>query len=264
MEQGHLPERQDDNRSGLEIVSILQQLGTDEVAQVAGFLLGLRQLASAQLDQIEAALGAEVVLLYHKTSRMQQLSDLLRVGTGAHTRGEADEENLRKMLIGMVDDVRVVQICLAKQLSLLRSCKSENVEFQKMQAELTRDVYAPLANRLGIWQLKWELEDLSFRYLNPNTYKTLARALEEKRYDREQYIQQLVSEIESILEVSGIEADVQGRPKHIFSIWKKMQRKDLEFRQLWDIRGVRILLTDVEDCYTVLSHFHSMWKHLFF
>jgi GTP pyrophosphokinase len=240
-----------DNRHGLEIVSILQEMGTDEVAQIAGFLLGVQQLAPEQLEQIEATLGVEVVSLYDNTSRIQHLSDLLRVGTAAHSRGEADE-----------DDVRVVQICLAKQLSLLRFCKSETVEFQKKEAERTRDVYAPLANRLGIWQLKWELEDLSFRYLNPNTYKTLARALEEKRRDREQYIQQLVAEIKNNLEVAGIEADVQGRPKHIFSIWKKMQRKDLEFRQLWDIRGVRILVSDVEECYAVLSRIHSMWEHI--
>jgi GTP pyrophosphokinase len=222
----------------------------------------LQQLESEQLDQIEAALGVDVVLLYNNTRRIQQLSDLVEVGTVTHTRGEADEENLRKMLIGMVDDVRVVQICLANQLSLLRSCKSETIEFQKALAERTRDVYAPLANRLGIWQLKWELEDLSFRYLNPNTYKTLARALEEKRYDREQYINQLVSEIKTCLDDTGIEADVQGRPKHIFSIWKKMQRKDLEFKQLWDIRGVRILVSDVEECYAALSKIHSKWEHV--
>ncbi len=248
--------------SGVQMVGVLQNLEMDAVGLMAGLLQGFMPLSDLESEHIETNFGADVIKLYRSINRMRQLSDLLSVGDPDRSRVETDEENLRKMLIAMVDDVRVVQICLANQLILLRASKSKTVEFQKFQARLTQDVYAPLANRLGIGQLKWELEDLAFRYLHPDTYHALASALQEKRPAREQYIARLVSEIQTHLKDATINAEVQGRPKHIHSIWKKMQRKDLEFEQLWDLRGVRILVHNVEQCYSALSAIHSAWKHV--
>lgn len=248
--------------SGLQVVAVLQDLEMDVVGLMAGLLQGFIPLSDSEAERIETHFGGEVIKLYLSINRMRQLSDLLSIGEAGRGRAETDEENLRKMLIAMVDDVRVVQICLANQLILLRTAQAKTVEFQKFQAQLTHDVYAPLANRLGIWQLKWELEDLAFRYLQPDTYHALANALKEKRPAREQYIARLVAEIQTHLAKLAINAEVQGRPKHIHSIWKKMQRKGLEFEQLWDLRGVRILVDNVEQCYSVLSAIHSLWKHV--
>ena len=161
----------------------------------------------------------------------------------------------------MVDDVRVAVIFLSGHLQKLRSCKEASAETRHRYAIDGRELVAPLANRLGLWQLKWEIEDLSFRYLNPNSYKTLARALEEKRTHREKYIQRLVDSIERDLLDQGIGSQVHGRAKHIYSIWKKMQKKGLEFTQLWDLRALRIVVSDIEECYQALGLIHSQWDH---
>ncbi len=248
--------------SGLQMVGVLQDLEMDAVGLMAGLLQGFMPLSDSESERVETQFGAEVIKLCRSINRMRQLSDLLSVGIPGRSRAETDEENLRKMLIAMVDDVRVVQICLANQLILLRASKSKTAEFQKFQARLTQEVYAPLANRLGIGQLKWELEDLAFRYLHPDTYHALARALQEKRPARERYIARLASAIQTRLRAAAITAEVQGRPKHIYSIWKKMQRKDLEFEQLWDLSGMRILVDNVEQCYSALSAIHSAWKQV--
>ena len=251
--------------SGRQLVAILQGLDMDRVGLLAGLLQhlldGLAPLSEIESKHVKAYFGAEVIALYHSTNRMRQLSDLLSA-SGSGRSVATDEENLRKMLITMVDDVRVVQICLANQLVLLRLSKAKAVEFQQQQARLTRYVYAPLANRLGIGQLKWELEDFAFRYLQPKTYHALAEELEEKRHVREHYIEQLVAKIQNRFREADIDAEVHGRPKHIYSIWKKMQRKDLEFKQLWDIRGIRVLVHNVADCYATLSVIHALWKHI--
>ena len=251
--------------AGMQLVAILHGLGMNRDGVLAGLLQSLTDglaFSEAESALAKAHFGAPVMALHHSIDRMRQLSDSLGVGVQGRSRAETDEENLRKMLITMVDDVRVVQICLANQLVLLRWSKSKAVEWQKLQARLTRNVYAPLANRLGIGQIKWELEDLAFRYLHSNTYHLLAQALEEKRQVREAYIERLVTQLQAHFSESGIDAEIHGRPKHIYSIWKKMQRKDLEFKQLWDIRGVRILVHSIEDCYSALSVVHSIWKHI--
>ncbi len=248
--------------SALQVVDITRQLGMDQTGLVVSFLLSFDLFSASVIASMGENFGVEVAELYRSAKRMQELSSLLSVEPAHRLDEKENEENLRKMLIAMVDDVRVVQICLAGQLNILRSARYATAEYQKFQAKLARDVYAPLANRLGIWQLKWEMEDYSFRYMHPHAYKTLADALEEKRHAREQYIARRESEISRILNHAGIEADVQGRPKHIYSIWKKMQRKNLEFTQLWDLRGMRILVRSVEDCYSVLSAIHTTWKHI--
>jgi GTP pyrophosphokinase len=174
------------------------------------------------------------------------------------TRGQGSE-GLRRLLLAMVRDLRVVPILLARQLARMRLATSRPEDERRRLAALTRDIHAPLANRLGIWQLKWELEDLAFRFLEPATYQQIARLLDEKRADRERYVAQVRDVLDDALRAQGIEADVVGRPKHIYSIWKKMQRKGVPIGELYDLRAVRVLVDDVAACYAALGVVHSTW-----
>ncbi|HVF34766.1 MAG TPA: HD domain-containing protein, partial [Candidatus Saccharimonadia bacterium] len=168
-------------------------------------------------------------------------------------------EGLRRLLLAIVRDLRVVFILLARQLARMRRAHALDERERRELAQLSADIHAPLANRLGIWQLKWELEDLAFRHLQPETYKRVARLLDERRGDRERWIESSIAQLRHALGAAGIDADVAGRPKHIFSIWKKMQRKEVEFDHLYDIRAVRILVADVGTCYAALGVVHSLW-----
>jgi GTP pyrophosphokinase len=197
-------------------------------------------------------------------------SELLRFGAigslgtrpdGSHLSAQ-QAEALRKMLLAIVTDPRLVLIKLAAQLHLLRESKDAPQAERERVARETREIYAPLANRLGVWQLKWELEDLSFRYLDPENYKRIAGWLAAKRVDRERYIQQVIDILAKELEKAKITGEVVGRPKHIYSIWRKMQRKGLSFDQLFDIRAVRIIVPTVADCYAALGVVHSLWPYI--
>ena len=168
-------------------------------------------------------------------------------------------EGLRRLLLAIVRDLRVVPILLARQLARMRHADQLPEDQRRRLAELTRDIHAPLANRLGIWQLKWELEDLAFRHLQPDTYKQIARLLDEKRGDRERYIEQVRQTLQAALAAQGVTADVAGRPKHIYSIWKKMQRKDVPIGELYDLRAVRVLVDDLAACYAALGVVHATW-----
>jgi GTP pyrophosphokinase len=158
-----------------------------------------------------------------------------------------------------VDDIRVVLIKLAERTQTLRNLSGASVPQQKLIAQETRSLFAPLANRLGVWQLKWELEDLSVRYLEPELYKKVAKLLDERRVDRERYIADVVSKLKQILSQAGIAAEVTGRPKHIYSIINKMKRKQMDFSELYDVRAVRILVDDIKGCYTALGLIHELW-----
>jgi GTP pyrophosphokinase len=171
-------------------------------------------------------------------------------------------EALRKMLLAVVSDVRLVLVRIAEQLYRMRQAKTANHEEQQAIAIETREIYAALANRLGVWQLKWELEDLAFRYLQPDTYNSIAAALNETRDERERFIQLVQTTLQDELQAQGIEAEISGRPKHIYSIWRKMQRKDSALDSLYDIRAVRILVNDVKDCYAALGTVHNLWPYL--
>ncbi len=173
--------------------------------------------------------------------------------------GHRNAEGLRRLLLAIVRDLRVVPILLSRQLAQLHAASALPEAERHALAQLTRDIHAPLANRLGIWQLKWELEDLAFRHLEPQTYQKIARWLDEKRGDRERYIEQVKRELGDALVAQGVEADVAGRPKHITSIWKKMQKKDVPIGELYDLRAVRVLVRDVPACYTVLGVVHALW-----
>ena len=169
-------------------------------------------------------------------------------------------EGLRRLLLSIVRDLRVVLILLARQLVRLRRASMLDPEAREGLARLSADIHAPLANRLGIWQLKWEMEDLCFRILQPETYRRVASLLAEKRGDRERFIEEATRALRQALERAGVRAEVVGRPKHIFSIWKKMQKKALSFDDLYDIRAVRVLVDDIAACYTVLGAVHGLWS----
>jgi GTP pyrophosphokinase len=168
-------------------------------------------------------------------------------------------EGLRRLLLAIVRDLRVVFILLSEQLVALRHADRLPEAQRRELARLSADIHAPLANRLGIWQLKWELEDLAFRFLNPDTYLRIARLLDERRSDRERYIQQCKRTLADSLRKAGIAAEVSGRPKHIFSIWKKMNRKNAGFGDLYDVRAIRVMVDDVAACYTALGLAHALW-----
>jgi len=171
-------------------------------------------------------------------------------------------EALRKMLLAVVSDVRLVLVRIAEQLFRLRQAKNASREEQRAVAIETREIYAALANRLGVWQLKWELEDLAFRYLEPETYASIATALKEKRAEREGFLRTVQSTLEAELQKQGIDAQISGRAKHIYSIWRKMRRKDSGLDTLYDIRALRVLVNDIKDCYAALGCVHNLWSYL--
>ncbi|MGV8941873.1 MAG: RelA/SpoT family protein [Lysobacter sp.] len=177
----------------------------------------------------------------------------------AEQQGRSGSEGLRRLLLAIVRDMRVVPILLARQLARMQQAATLPEDRRVPLATLARDIHAPLANRLGIWQLKWELEDLAFRYLHPDTYKQIARLLDEKRVDRERYIEQVQQTLRQALAEQDLKADIAGRPKHIFSIWKKMQRKQAPISELYDLRAVRILVDDLASCYAALGVVHATW-----
>jgi len=171
-------------------------------------------------------------------------------------------EALRKMLLAVVSDSRLVLVRIAEQLYRLRLAKTAKPSEQRRIAIETREIYAALANRLGVWQLKWELEDLSFRYLEPEIYKQIAKTLKEKRLEREKFIGQVMTQLAEELQANDIQAEVTGRPKHIYSIWKKMQRKGSGLENIFDIRAVRVMVDDVSQCYAALGVVHNLWSYL--
>ena len=209
-------------------------------------------------------LREEILPILDKNSGLRPLLDGLQAAEQvwslhAQREGRGNAEGLRRLLLAIIRDLRVVLVLLSEQLERLRAAANAPAEEQKALAELTADIHAPLANRLGIWQLKWELEDLAFRYLQPETYQRIARLLDEKRTGRERFIEEAKQKIRAALAEAGVNAQVDGRPKHIFSIWKKMQRKGLDFSELYDIRAIRVLVDDVADCYAALGLVHQLW-----
>lgn len=248
-------------RQGIATMEILRTLGLDETGCMAAILHRTILVNSELAAQLQTCFDPAVVTLFDGAGRLHRLSELSRSidsGVGA----EVNEDNLRKMLITMVDDVRVVLIKLADQLRLLREARDAERDKQQHLSQLTLDVYAPLANRLGIWQLKWEMEDYALRYREPETYHQLAHQLDEKREDREEYIRTLIETLKQEMTKRGISCEVYGRPKHIYSIWKKMTFKGLAFGNLWDIRAVRVVVDSIADCYSALGVVHMLWRHL--
>ncbi len=199
------------------------------------------------------------------TKKQQQtLTDLLKIQQADWLLNPKSNnaEGLRRLLFAMLNDVRLVLILLAEQLVLMRAALAFSEDLQQQLAASTMTYHAALANRLGVWQIKWELEDLSFRYLDPKTYRMIAKKLAEKRDDREHFIQRCSAELQQALKDHNINADIAGRPKHIYSIYKKMQQKKLQFEGLYDIRAIRVLVDTVADCYAALGLVHAKWSHV--
>jgi GTP pyrophosphokinase len=244
----------------LEMVEILSALNLDTDSLCAAFICPLYEYNCISLEYIQENFSKKIYLLCKGVSQMEAIKALQQSQSSQVSANQID--NVRRMLLTMVEDVRAVVIKLAERLCHLRLVKNSDEETRVLAAKETSNIYAPLANRLGIGQLKWELEDLSFRYLHPTVYKTIAKQLDEKRLDREQYMTDFVDNISEQLKSSGIKGCVYGRPKHIYSIWKKMQQKSLDFEQLFDVRAVRIIVDELQGCYGALGLVHTSWNHL--
>lgn len=191
---------------------------------------------------------------------MARIEELATSATDKRIDPHAQLESLRQMVLAMVEDIRVVLVKLAERTHALRCAASQDETTREVLGQQARELFAPLANRLGVWQIKWEMEDWAFRYLEPDTYKTIASQLDEKRAAREAYIKGIIERLQAEIALHGIEAEVSGRPKHIASIVSKMRRKRLSFEQLYDIRAVRVLVRHEIDCYTVLGLVHNLWQ----
>lgn len=249
--------------------SIMGKLNVDPPAVQAAALFALTPHLNDPERELAARFGDEVASLVSDVRKLLRLGTVsLRVaqnaapeaGRDAAVERRAQIEALRKMLLAFAQDIRVVLIRLASRLQSLRYYAAAKVAPPPDVARETLEIYAPLANRLGIWQLKWELEDLAFRFEDPVTYKRIAKLLDEKRVEREAYVAEAIGRLQRELAAAHIQAEVSGRPKHIYSIWRKMRGKELDFSELYDVRAFRVIVPDIKDCYTVLGIVHHLWQ----
>nr|WP_323120945.1 bifunctional (p)ppGpp synthetase/guanosine-3',5'-bis(diphosphate) 3'-pyrophosphohydrolase [Burkholderia alba] len=260
-------ERLADHAAGT--ASIMRTLNVDPPAVQAAALFALTPHLDDPEGVIAARFGDEVARLVADVRKLLRLGTasmraaqnaMSETGRDAQAARRAQIEALRKMLLAFAQDIRVVLIRLASRLQSLRYYAAAKIAPSADVARETLDIYAPLANRLGIWQLKWELEDLAFRFENPETYKRIAKLLDEKRIEREAYVMQAIERLQQELAAASIHAEVSGRPKHIYSIWRKMRGKELDFSELYDVRAFRVIVPDIKDCYTVLGIVHHLWQ----
>ncbi|RTZ15954.1 GTP diphosphokinase [Vibrio aquaticus] len=245
---------------GREMIEILITLSMDKATLVAALLFPLVSSGAYDREQFEEDFGQETIKLIDGVEEMAALGQLNVTMEGSAASAQVD--NVRRMLLAMVDDFRCVIIKLAERIANLVEVKQAPEEVRQAAAKECANIYAPLANRLGIGQLKWEMEDYAFRYQQPDTYKQIAKQLSERRIVREQYITDFVDDLTSEMKASSINAEVSGRPKHIYSIWRKMQKKGLAFDELFDVRAVRIIADKLQDCYAALGTVHTKYKHL--
>ncbi|MFZ2853295.1 MAG: bifunctional (p)ppGpp synthetase/guanosine-3',5'-bis(diphosphate) 3'-pyrophosphohydrolase [Rhodocyclaceae bacterium] len=256
-------------RHALGMALILVGLKLDADSRLAALLFAVPTYDEQGIVHIEERFGQASAHLVGGISRLNRLRPITR-GFVAHS-VESGEDNpqemkaqievLRKMLLAMVEDIRVVLLRLASRTQTLRYYAAVPDDLRAQVARETLELYSPLANRLGVWELKWELEDLSFRFLHPDLYKKIAKQLDEKRAEREQFIADAVVSLKRELATVGIhDADVYGRPKHIYSIWNKMRKKDVEFSEVYDVRALRVVVDEVKDCYTALGIVHNIWS----
>ncbi|WP_261513188.1 RelA/SpoT family protein [Burkholderia multivorans] len=249
--------------------AIMRTLNVDPPAMQAAALFALTPHLSDPERELTERFGDEVARLVADVRKLLRLGTVsLRAaqhaapeaGRDAAQQRRAQIEALRKMLLAFAQDIRVVLIRLASRLQSLRYYAAAKLEPPPEVARETLEIYAPLANRLGIWQLKWELEDLAFRFEDPIAYKRIAKLLDEKRAEREAYVAQAIERLQQELAAANVQADVSGRPKHIYSIWRKMRGKELDFSELYDVRAFRVIVPDIKDCYAVLGIVHHLWQ----
>ncbi|MGQ7275586.1 GTP diphosphokinase [Marinobacter sp. V034] len=250
-------------QTGIEMAQVLAELHLDQTCLVAAILYRAVREERIALTDVEQEFGAEVAKLIDGVQNMAAISSIhhpLKGNVLGQSQGQLD--NVRKMLVTMIDDVRVALIKLAERTCAIRAVKSAPPEKRMRVAREVFDIYAPLAHRLGIGHIKWELEDLSFRYLHESAYKKIAKLLDEKRLDRDDYVKRVVTAMKTELDKAGIKGDISGRAKHIYSIWRKMRRKGIDFSQVYDVRAFRILVPELRDCYSALGIVHSLWRHI--
>jgi GTP pyrophosphokinase len=236
----------------IEVACILADMGMDTGTIVAGLLHDVIEDTDFDHDDITREFSGEVANLVEGVTKLGQLE--------YKTREEQQADNVRKMLLAMAKDIRVILIKLADRLHNMRTLKYMPVEKQKEKSKETLNIYAPLAHRLGMSKVKWELEDLALRYINPNEYYFIVRKISEKRAERERYIEQIIGELKNSLNDAGIASDIEGRPKHFYSIYRKMVNKNKTIDQIFDLTAVRVLVNTVKDCYAVLGIAHTMYK----
>ncbi|MBW7984622.1 GTP diphosphokinase [Enterobacillus tribolii] len=245
---------------GVEMVEILSTLSMDIDSLQAALLFPLVEAKRMDREACETDFGSGITNLVHGVLEMDAIRQLKATQNDSAAAEQVD--NVRRMLLAMVEDFRCVVIKLAERIAHLREVKDAPEDERVLAAKECSNIYAPLANRLGIGQLKWELEDYCFRYLHPDEYKRIAKLLHERRIDREQYIDSFVKTLRDAMAVENIKADIYGRPKHIYSIWRKMQKKSLAFDELYDVRAVRIVVERLQDCYAALGIVHTHYRHL--
>ena len=236
-----------------DTLSILASLNADAEVLAATLLDSL-----IDIEAMAAQTQVEVPERLHVLLEGQRAASRVWALHRSHGGGR-NPEGMRRLLLALVRDLRVVPIVLARQLSRMRAAWRLPADEQRALALMTRDIHAPLANRLGIWQLKWELEDLAFRLLQAEDYLRIAQSLDDNRSGRQRYIEAVRAQLRDAVAAHGIDADVAGRPKHIYSIWKKMQRKALPIEELYDLRALRVLVDDIPTCYAVLGLVHALW-----
>jgi RelA/SpoT family (p)ppGpp synthetase len=242
----------------VEVARMLAELGLDYHTVAAGLLHDVVEDTDWTVDKVRKQFDAEIATLVDGVTKLAYIDTMSQMSIRDIEAEEA--ESLRKMFLAMVDDVRVVLIKLADRLHNMRTLGPLSQERRDRIARETLEIYAPLANRLGIWQMKWELEDLGLRYYDPGTYHHIASLIAERRDSREGYIHKVIAELQARLRLEGIAAKVEGRPKHIYSIYRKMRRKGVDFDQIFDVRGLRVVVDSVQDCYAALGVVHSLWK----
>lgn len=242
---------------GLSMASELLEFNADNDSLATAIAYPAVYYGQVDRNTIEKQLGKDTQRLLANAQRIESVQPMLQ------TTSSKKVDNLRKMLLAVIDDVRIVLIKLAECLVILKYLRKHDAPERIAIAQQTRDIYAPLANRLGIGQIKWQLEDLAFRFLNPEQYQETKKALKMRRDDREQYIKRMITELTALFKKEGIkDLSISGRAKHIFSIYRKMQKKRLSFEQLYDTIAFRILVPKLEDCYTALGVVHSQWPHI--
>ena len=254
------PEQVNCFQNAIEMVEILSTLNMDINSLATALLLPFFDTKIICREDLPENFDREIIHILSSVVKMKDIRQLRAIRNGHATNEQID--SIRRMLLAMVNDFRSVVIKLAERITYLRNLMHAPKEDQVLAAKECFNIYAPLANRLGIGQLKWELEDFCFRYLHPDQYRFIAHKLHEKRLDRESYINQFVKNLQDMMNKDHIRAEVYGRPKHIYSIWRKMERKHLQFEDLYDIRAVRIICDRIEDCYNALGIVHSHYKHI--
>ena len=251
----------------LGVATTLASLNTDADTRIAALLFELPVIDPKIAEQIETRFGSDIAKFVQGVRQLMRLHEQTfgqqEIGRGKNAAQQAavQLETLRKMLLAMASDMRVVMVRLASRVTTMRYFAEQRIEDERTYryARQTLDLYTPLANRLGVWQLKWEMEDLSFRFLEPDTYKRIAKMLEEKRIERESFVAFAIERLQAELSAADIKAEVFGRPKHIYSIWTKMRGKAIDFSELHDVRAFRVIVDDIKTCYAVLGIVHNRW-----